>query len=170
MAGGEESYGYLAGDFVRDKDAVISSVKFAEIAAWCRENNITMWDLMMQIYSACGLYFDELVSVTLKGIDGMQKINDMMSGFRKSPPTRIAGAAVKEIVDIQKGVVREIATGKEASLEDGSRISVRPSGTEPKIKFYFSFRAPFSGPSHYAVQSQLLAGRVRDARTELGLS
>lgn len=182
VAGGEESYGYLTGDFVRDKDAVISSVKFAEIAAWCRENNMTMWDLMMQIYSACGLYFDELVSVTLKGIDGMQKINDMMSNFRKLPPARLAGSPVRDIVDIQKGVVREIATGKEVTLdlpvsnviqfvlEDGSRISVRPSGTEPKIKFYFSFRAPFGGPSHYAAQSQLLAGRVQTAREEFGLT
>lgn len=182
VAGGEESYGYLAGDFVRDKDAVISSVKFAEIAAWCRDKNMTMWELMMQIYSACGLYFDELVSVTLKGIDGMQKINEMMSRFRNTPPLSIAGSTVKDIADIQKEVIRDVATGKETPLdlppsnviqfvlEDGSRISVRPSGTEPKIKFYFSFRATFSGQAHYDAQSQSLAGRVQAARTELGLS
>lgn len=181
VAGGEESYGYLAGDFVRDKDAVISSLKFAEIAAWCASEGRSMWDLLMQIYSACGFYYDELVSVTMKGIEGMQKIDALMSGFRSNPPTQLAGVPLVEIADIKSGQTKNLQTGVGQTidlpssnvlqfvLEDGSRISVRPSGTEPKIKFYFSFRDAFRGTDDYTAQVDEMKGRTGAVKSELGL-
>lgn len=181
IAGGEESYGYLAGDFVRDKDAVISSVKFAEIAAWCTSQGRSMWDLLMEIYTTCGLYHDELVSITMKGIDGLENIRSLMEKLRSSPPDALAGSRIVRIADLKRGTVRDARTGEEKplglplsnvlqfELEDGSRISARPSGTEPKIKFYFSFRDEFLGLQHYATQISVMHDRVTRARKELGV-
>ncbi|MFN9800972.1 MAG: phospho-sugar mutase, partial [Bacteroidota bacterium] len=181
IAGGEESYGYLAGDFVRDKDAVISSVKFAEIAAWGASQGRSMWDLLMEIYTICGLYHDELVSITMKGIDGLENIRSLMEKLRSSPPDALAGSRIVRIADLKRGTVRDARTGEEKplglplsnvlqfELEDGSRISARPSGTEPKIKFYFSFRDEFLGLQHYATQISVMHDRVTRARKELGV-
>jgi phosphoglucomutase len=181
VAGGEESYGYLAGDFVRDKDAVISSVKFAEIAAWCKSAGRSVWDLLMEIYGQCGLFHDELVSITLRGIEGMKKIDDMMNTLRQSPPGTLGGSRVTEIRDLKSGESVNCTTGGRSAidlpasnvlqfvLEDGSQVSVRPSGTEPKIKFYFSFRAPFEGPDHYEEQIVALRERAAAVRRELGV-
>ncbi len=181
VAGGEESYGYLAGDFVRDKDAVISSMKFAEIAAWCKANGRTMWDLLMEVYETCGLYSDQLVSLTLKGIEGMARIRGKMNELREKPPMTLAGVRVVRRIDVLNGTNIDVITGAispvdlpgsdvlQFVLEDGSRISVRPSGTEPKIKFYLSLRAPFRGQEGYRIQIDDMTKRTLEIRRELGL-
>jgi len=181
VAGGEESYGYLVGEFVRDKDAVISSVKFAEIAAWCKTNGKLMWDLLMEIYVECGLYYDELLSITRKGISGMKEIDEMMYRYRIEPPTTLAGSNVVEVVDIQESFSLNVLSGERNPLDlpksnvlqfilaDGSRVSVRPSGTEPKIKFYFSFCGTLKDPSEYRARVESMKSRVQKSKLELGV-
>lgn len=181
VAGGEESYGYSVGEFVRDKDAVLSSVVLCEIAAWCAAKNKTMWNLLMEIYERCGLYHESLLSVTLKGLDGLQQIQAKMKGLRENPPRQLAGSSVVEIRDIQLQQTTDLRSGETKKLnlpasnvlqfvlEDGSKISARPSGTEPKIKFYFSMKAAFGGVEHYYGQIQEMQGRMKTIQKELGM-
>lgn len=181
VAGGEESYGYSVGEFVRDKDAVLSSVVICEIAAWCASQNMSMWNYLMDIYSRCGLYHEALVSVTMKGLDGLRQIQEKMSELRSSPPASLGGSKVTGLRDIQEGTHRDLTTGSvqqldlpksnvlQFILEDGSKISARPSGTEPKIKFYFSLRDTFRGADAYADQVAALERRIHAIRQEIGL-
>lgn len=181
IAGGEESYGYSVGEFVRDKDAVLSSVVFCEIAAWCKANNSTMWNLLMEIYQKCGLYHEALVSVTMKGLDGIKKINDKMVELRSSPPKTLGGSAVEELRDYQSKKITNLKSGEISNivlpasnvlqfiLADGSKISARPSGTEPKIKFYFSLKDDFQGAEKYASQVTQLDERIKNIQKEIGL-
>jgi phosphoglucomutase len=182
IAGGEESYGYSVGEFVRDKDAVLSSVVFCEIAAWCAANEKTMWSLLMEIYERCGLYHESLLSVTLKGLDGLQQIQAKMTDLRNNPPKRLAGSPVIELRDIQLQRSTDLTTGSihtlplpssnvlQFVLEDGSKISARPSGTEPKIKFYFSMKAAFRGVNNYHSQVAEMQSRMKTIQEELGMS
>lgn len=182
IAGGEESYGYSVGEFVRDKDAVLSSVVLCEIAAWCAAQNRTMWSLLMEIYERCGLYHESLLSVTLKGLDGLQQIQSKMAALRSNPPSVLAGSPVVELRDIQEGKTTNLRSGESTSLtlpasnvlqfvlEDGSKISARPSGTEPKIKFYFSMKSPFKGASHYTDQVREMETRMKQIQSELGMT
>jgi len=182
IAGGEESYGYSVGEFVRDKDAVLSSVVFCEIAAWCAANEKTMWSLLMEIYERCGLYHESLLSVTLKGLDGLQQIQAKMTDLRNNPPKRLAGSPVIQLRDIQLQRSTDLTTGTihtlplpssnvlQFVLEDGSKISARPSGTEPKIKFYFSMKAPFRGANNYHSQVAEMQSRMKTIQEELGMN
>ncbi|MFM2201980.1 MAG: hypothetical protein RL040_1180, partial [Bacteroidota bacterium] len=182
IAGGEESYGYSVGEFVRDKDAVLSSVVLCEIAAWCATQNRTMWDLLMEIYERCGLYHESLLSVTLKGLDGLQQIQTKMAGLREDPPKQLAGSPVIELRDIQlqqstdlrSGIIQKLnlpaSNVLQFILEDGSKISARPSGTEPKIKFYFSMKARFQGEEHYKQQVEEMQTRMKTIQEELGMN
>jgi len=182
IAGGEESYGYSVGEFVRDKDAVLSSVVLCEIAAWCSAHGRTMWDMLMEIYERCGLYHESLLSVTLKGLDGLQQIQTKMAGLRANPPKQLAGSPVIELRDIQlqqstdlrSGVIRKLdlpaSNVLQFILEDGSKISARPSGTEPKIKFYFSMKAPFQGEVHYKQQVEEMQARMTTIQNEMGMN
>ena len=157
IGGGEESYGYLAGDFVRDKDAVIATSLLAEAMAWAAEQGKTFYELLCDIYREFGLYKEKLVSLTKKGISGTEEIKAMMARFRETPPTEIAGEKVVvvrdykvlEAKDLQNGKVTAINLPKSDVLqfftENGSKISIRPSGTEPKIKFYFSMKGKIEG-------------------------
>ena len=152
IGGGEESYGYLAGDFVRDKDAVIATSLLAEAMAWAAEQGKTFYELLCDIYREFGLYKEKLVSLTKKGISGTEEIKAMMARFRQTPPTEIVGEKVVEIRDYKVSEARDLRTGKVTTIdlpksdvlqfftESGSKISIRPSGTEPKIKFYFSMK------------------------------
>ena len=148
--GGEESYGYLPSPIVRDKDGVMSLGLAAEIATYAKENNKTLIDLLNQIYADYGLYQEDLISITLKGKDGLEKMNLMMTQLRNNPPKKLNNQEVIEVKDYQLGEVKD-ASGKvkekidlppsnvlEFNLQDGTRVTARPSGTEPKIKFYFS--------------------------------
>ena len=152
IGGGEESYGYLVGDFVRDKDAVISCCMIAETAAWAADQGKTLYELLPVIYKEIGFYLEKLISVTKKGKQGAEEIQAMMDGYRSAPPATINGSKLVEIRDYQLQVQKDMKAGTSSKielpksnvlqffLEDGSKISVRPSGTEPKIKFYFSVK------------------------------
>ncbi len=152
IGGGEESYGYLAGDFVRDKDAVIATSMIAETAAWAAEQGKTLYQLLMDIYKEFGLYKEKLVSLTKKGISGTEEIKALMAKFRSTPPATIAGEKVIETRDYKFQEAKDRASGKVTPItlpksdvlqfftESGSKITIRPSGTEPKIKFYFSMK------------------------------
>ena len=157
IGGGEESYGYLAGDFVRDKDAVIATSLLAEAMAWAAEQGKTFYELLCDIYREFGLYKEKLVSLTKKGISGTEEIKAMMAKFRDTPPTEIVGEKVVEIRDYKILEAKDLLTGKVTRIdlpksdvlqfftETGSKISIRPSGTEPKIKFYFSMKGTIEG-------------------------
>ncbi len=157
IGGGEESYGYLAGDFVRDKDAVIATSLLAEAMAWAAEQGKTFYELLCDIYREFGLYKEKLVSLTKKGISGTEEIKAMMARFRETPPTEIAGEKVVEVRDYKVLEAKDLLNGKVTAInlpksdvlqfftENGSKISIRPSGTEPKIKFYFSMKGKIEG-------------------------
>jgi phosphoglucomutase len=152
IVGGEESYGYLVGDFVRDKDAISACALIAETAAWMADQGKSLFDLLIEIYQKFGFYKESLISVTRKGKSGAEEIQQLMVDYRTSPPVTINNSNVVKIKDYQTGLETEVSTGKTIAinlpksnvlqfiLADGSIISVRPSGTEPKIKFYFGVR------------------------------
>lgn len=161
IGGGEESFGYLAGDYVRDKDGVSAITLVAEAAAWARERGKTLWELLLDIYAGYGLYREKLVNVVRKGAEGAAGIKAMMEGFRTSPPEKIAGSKVIMYNDYLALVSADLVTGKKTPIDmeksnvlqfflaDGTKISVRPSGTEPKIKFYFSANTAMGDVSQF---------------------
>lgn len=150
IGGGEESFGYLVGDFVRDKDAVTSTLIACEIAAQKKANGSSMFEYMTEVYNEFGNYQEHLISLVKKGKKGAEEISEMMKGFRENPLTEIAGSKVIRIDDVLKDTRTDILTGETTKLnlpksnvliyytEDGSKVAARPSGTEPKIKFYIS--------------------------------
>jgi phosphoglucomutase len=152
IAAGEESYGYMVGDFVRDKDAVSACALFAVMAARAREAGETLYDMLMDTYRAYGFYKEGLFTLTLKGLEGQQQIKAMMDRFRSTPPPSIGGSRLAEIRDYQSGRKTLAESGETEKLdfpksdvlqyytEGGTKVSVRPSGTEPKIKFYIAVR------------------------------
>jgi phosphoglucomutase len=153
IGGGEESYGYLAEDFCRDKDAVSACVIIAEMMAWAKDNGMSLYQLLKQIYLDYGFSKEKGISLVRKGKSGAEEIKQMMRDFRVNPPVEIAGSKVLKIKDYLSLTELDIKTGKTSQLdmpttsdtlqfftEDGSKISVRPSGTEPKIKFYIEVR------------------------------
>ena len=177
IGGGEESYGYLAGDFVRDKDAVIATSMIAEATAWAAEQGKTPYQLLMDIYNEFGLYKEKLVSLTKKGISGTEEIKALMAKFRSTPPTIIGGEKVVEIRDYKILESKDLRNGKCTPInlpksdvlqfftESGSKITVRPSGTEPKIKFYFSMKGDANGNLDQAMK--LLDEKLAKAAAEL---
>ncbi|MBC6605323.1 phospho-sugar mutase [Hymenobacter sp. BT188] len=172
IGGGEESYGYMIGDFVRDKDAVSACAMLAEMAAVAKDNGRTLYEEMVQMYATYGLYREDLISLTKKGQRGAEEIQEMMRDLRAQPPHTIAGSPVAEIRDYHTGIVRnlrngqETRTGLEASnvlqflTEDGSKISARPSGTEPKIKFYFSVKQPLDSVDKFEQGYEALGDKI----------
>jgi len=162
IGGGEESYGFLPEDFVRDKDAVSSCALMAEITAWARSNGKSLYQLLIDIYVEYGFSREKGISVVRKGKSGADEIEKMMSDFRSNPPKEIAGSPVLTIKDFQKLEQIVPLSGKKTKLEmpepsnvlqfftaDGSKVSVRPSGTEPKIKFYIEVRGELKSRDHY---------------------
>ena len=170
IGGGEESYGYLAGEFVRDKDAVIACCLIAEMAADAACRHESFIDILSRLYSEYGFYHESLVSVTKKGMDGASQIKAMMEGFRTTPPQRIGGEKVVEVRDYKQGFeglppsdVLQFFT------EAGSKITVRPSGTEPKIKFYFGVKADWQQGKTLQEQEAQVKERVEGFKRDLGL-
>lgn len=172
IGGGEESYGYLVGDFVRDKDAVISTAILSEVAAWAKQQNKTLIDLLQDIYRQYGIFKEELISVTKKGISGAEEIQKIMDNFRADTPESIAEVKVLEYRDYQLGRIHNLANGVNTEitlpksnvvqflLEDGSLITARPSGTEPKIKFYLSVNDVLSEDDNFEEKDQTLKHRL----------
>lgn len=166
IAGGEESYGYLIGDFVRDKDAVSACAMIAEMGAYARDNGKSIYELLLDIYKEFGYYQEKLISLTKQGKKGAEEIKQMINDYRSNPPKEFAGEKVVKIRDYKSLEETEVATGKVNKLTfpasnvlqyytaEGSKISVRPSGTEPKIKFYISVRGE-DEKSYQEVEHQL---------------
>lgn len=150
IIGGEESFGLMIGDQIRDKDAVSAVALLCEMAAYEKNKGKSLFDKMIELYMQYGFYYEHLISITKKGMNGQQEIAVMMEGYRKQPPTEIAGMKVVTLLDYQLQVSTNLQTGVQTTIqlpksnvlqfvtEDGTKISARPSGTEPKIKFYFS--------------------------------
>ncbi|MBR5761250.1 MAG: phospho-sugar mutase [Lachnospiraceae bacterium] len=148
----EESYGCLAGTHARDKDAVVAVMCLCEVAAWCKKNGVTLWDRMLDIYKEFGYYKEDLYTITLKGMDGSQKIQEMMEKLRQNPPKELGAWKVLSFRDYDKDVITDMATGAKKptglpksnvlyfDLTDNAWCCARPSGTEPKIKFYIGVK------------------------------
>jgi len=181
IMGGEESYGYLVGDFVRDKDAVSAACMIAEAAAWAAEKGKTVFDLLKEIHLKYGFYKEHLISVIRKGKAGVEEIAGMMSGFRDTPPEQMDKSKVLVINDYLSSISKCMRSGKEVKidlpssnvlqfiLENGSVITVRPSGTEPKIKFYFSVNIPVENEEDYEKVSAALNRRIHGIVHAMGL-
>lgn len=172
IGGGEESYGFLPGDYVRDKDAVGSCAMTAETAAWAKSNGKSLYDLLIDIYLEYGLYKEKLINIVRKGQEGASEIKAMMTGYRNNPPETINNSKVVKINDYETLIFIDCLTGAKTKidllqsdvlqffLEDGSKISVRPSGTEPKIKFYFSVNTRLESAGRFEETDNLLGKRI----------
>ncbi len=173
IGGGEESYGFMIGDFVRDKDAVSACAMIAETAAWAADQGKTLYELLIDIYLEYGLYKESLISVVRKGKSGAEEIKKMMDDFRNHPPQTINRSRVTMIKDYQLSQCRDISAGTtkpidlpksnvlQFFLEDGSKISVRPSGTEPKIKFYFGVKEQLEHRTAFESTNARLDDKIR---------
>jgi phosphoglucomutase len=181
IGGGEESYGYLVGDAVRDKDAVISCCMLAETAAWAKEQGLSMYELLISIYQKYGFYLEDLISITKKGKSGAEEIQQMMQDYRNNPPKTINGMKVVLIKDYKFQKETNLLTGTETPidlpksdvlqffLESGSKITVRPSGTEPKIKFYFGVKGRLQDKSDFDKVNHEMADQLQAIITSMGL-
>ncbi len=186
VGGGEESFGYLVGDFVRDKDAVTSGLLACEIATWAKSKGSSIYEWLLELYGKYGYYKEFLVSLVRKGIAGEREIREMMERLRHHPPVRLLDSDVVRICDLQQGSCRDIRSGEVRPsgmpqsnvlvfyTEAGDKIAVRPSGTEPKIKFYYSTHVdtgagPFDAESVARIEERL-QGRFDELRDELGIS
>jgi phosphoglucomutase len=182
IGGGEESYGFLPGDYVRDKDAVASCALAAEVAAWAKDNGKSLYDQLIDIYLEYGLYKEKLINIVRKGKEGADEIKAMMTNYRNNPPKTINNSRVIKSNDYDTLVSTNCITGEKRKidllksdvlqffLEDGSKISVRPSGTEPKIKFYFSVNTKLVSAEKFEETEKLLDQRIADIITYMKLS
>lgn len=185
IGGGEESYGYLIGDAVRDKDAVASCAMIAELTAYAKDNGKSLFDFLTEMYMENNFYYEGLISLTKKGKAGAEEIQQMMSSLRANLPASVAGSEPVTVLDyknltstdLKTGVVSGIPEGLgiESSnviqliLADGSKVSARPSGTEPKIKFYVSVNAPLTKPEDFDSTLSSLKAKVSAIQEDLGL-
>ena len=184
IGGGEESFGYLPGDFVRDKDGVAAITLVAETAAWARDTmGITLYEWLQQLYVKYGFFREGLVNVVRKGKDGAAEIQQMMVDYRQTPPTAILGSPVVKILDYKTLEELDVRTGEKKPIEgideksnvlqwiteDGTKVSVRPSGTEPKIKFYFGVKAKLESVDKFDETLAALDKKLEDIAKELKL-
>ncbi len=181
IGGGEESYGFMIGDFIRDKDAVSACSIIAETAAWAAEQGKTIYDILIDIYLEYGFYKESLISIVRKGKSGAEEIQQMMIEFRTNPPKEINGSKVIAIKDYQTSKEFNLAGGREKVIDlpksnvlqfftaDGSKISVRPSGTEPKIKFYFSVKEELKNREDFESVNQQLDQKLQAIIDDLKL-
>jgi len=181
IGGGEESYGYLAGEFVRDKDAIMSCSLIAETAAWAKDQGKSMFEMLLEIYMEYGFYKESLLSVTKKGKEGADEIQQLMKTYRNNPPKSIIGSKVVKIADYQLQETYDTISGLKSKIvmpksnvlqfftEDGSKISVRPSGTEPKIKFYFGVKGKLHKVDDFDKASKELDEKIEKIKKDLGI-
>jgi len=173
IVGGEESFGLMIGDKVRDKDAVSAVALLCEMAAVEKNNGRTLFDKMIDLYIKYGFYYETLISITKKGMNGQKEIADMMEGYRNNPPSSINGSKVAHLLDYELSIGKDLLTGETWKIElpksnvlqfitaDGSKISARPSGTEPKIKFYFSVKTTLNSKSEFDEKYALLKNKIK---------
>ena len=182
IGGGEESFGYMAGDYVRDKDGVSACSLAAEAAAWAHDTmGISLYEWLKRLYVQFGFYREGLVSVVRKGKEGADQIQQMMVDYRQTPPTEILHSPVVKINDFKSLETTDVRTGKKEALvqdasnvlqwftEDGTRVSVRPSGTEPKIKYYFGVKATLPSVADFDKVETDLEAKIEEIKRELKL-
>ena len=181
IAGGEESYGYRIGDFVRDKDAVAACSMIAEIAAWAVEQGKTFFDVLVDIYKQYGFYKEGLVSVVRKGKSGAEEIQQMMRDYRSNPPAEIDGEKVVCIKDYKLHESKDLVTGKVTPIDlptsnvlqfftdKGNKVTVRPSGTEPKIKFYFGVKGELCCKGSFDKTNEALDQKIESIKHSMNL-
>ncbi|NVK49520.1 MAG: phospho-sugar mutase, partial [Cyclobacteriaceae bacterium] len=169
-------YGYLVGDFVRDKDGVSACAMVAEAVAYYKTQGKSVFDVLAEIYQQFEFYKESLISITKKGKDGAEQIQALMMDFRQNPPKSMNGIPVEKIVDVKEKTIFHVDTGKKEVLDfepsnvmqfylaDGSKISARPSGTEPKIKYYFSVHAPLENLEDYRKVEGELSQRLEELK------
>ncbi|WP_373073189.1 phospho-sugar mutase [Zeaxanthinibacter enoshimensis] len=182
IGGGEESFGFMVGDFVRDKDAVTSTLLACEIGAMAKASGSSFYEALIQAYIKYGFYKEKLVSLTKKGISGAEEIKQMMVDLRESPFKSIDGSEVVRIEDYNSGEARNLKTGESEKLDlpksnvliyvaaDGTRVAARPSGTEPKIKFYISINAPLQKAEDFEKVSAELDAKIDRIIAEMKIS
>ena len=182
IGGGEESYGFLAGDFVRDKDSVSACTLFAEITAWAKDNGKTMYQLLQDIYIEYGYSKEKGISLVRKGKEGAEEIEAMMKNFRNNPLKSIGGSAVTLLKDYVKLETIDFVTGEHIAIEmpttsnvlqyfaeDGTKLSIRPSGTEPKIKFYIEVHGKVKSREDFAKAEEAANEKINAIKSELGI-
>ena len=171
IGGGEESFGYLIGDFVRDKDAISGCCILAEMAAYAAEKGQTLFDMMLELYVEHGFYYEKQVSITRKGKSGAEEIVSMMNNFRSIPPKELDGIHIEKIVDYLEAEKTGLPKSNvlQFFLADGSKVSVRPSGTEPKIKFYFSICSSMNNIAEYEQKEIEANAKIGRIKQDLGL-
>ncbi len=182
IIGGEESFGLMIGDQIRDKDAVSAVALLCEMAAYEKSKGKTLFDKMIELYIQYGFYYENLISITKKGMNGQQEIKDMMEGYRQSPPVTIDGEAVVTLLDYELQLGKNLQTGATWKLNlpksnvlqfitaKGSKISARPSGTEPKIKFYFSVNTELKDRASFDSKYQMLQEKINGIITDMQLN
>ena len=181
IGGGEESYGYMIGDFVRDKDAVAACSMIAEIAAWAAEQGKTFYDVLADIYTEYGFYKEGGLSVVRKGKSGAEEIQQMMKDYRENPPKEIDGEKVVCIKDYKLHESIDTVTGKKETIDlptsnvlqyftnKGNKVTVRPSGTEPKIKFYFGVKGNLANKEDFDKVNAALDGKIEEIKKSMNL-
>lgn len=181
VVGGEESYGLMIGSQIRDKDAISAVALLCEMAAYEKDKGRSLYQKMIDLYVQYGFYKEHLISITKKGMDGQQQIAAMMESYRSAPPKTINGIAVAQLLDYELRQGKNLLSGEEWTielpksnvlqflLEDGSKISARPSGTEPKIKFYFSVNAPLTNAADFKTVEAALDGKIKGIINDMKL-
>lgn len=182
VCGGEESFGFMTGDFVRDKDSCGSILLACEIAAWCKAQGKTMYEYLIEIYTSTGLYYEGLINVVRKGREGAEQIQQMMHDFRANPPRELAGSPIEEIKDFKEQTCQVLSTDSVSVMDDipksnvliyytvdGTKVCIRPSGTEPKIKFYVSVKEAIANKEEFKTKLQLLEAKIDQVKADLNL-
>ena len=181
IIGGEESFGLMIGDQIRDKDGISAVALLCEMAAYEKEKGRSLYEKMIDLYAEYGLYKEHLISITKKGMDGQQQIAKMMEAYRKDPPSMIGNSKVVTLKDYEFQVEKNLLTGEQTALDlprsnvlqflldDGTSISARPSGTEPKIKFYFSVNTKLKDKEDYDLLNAELVEKISALIADLGL-
>jgi len=182
VCGGEESFGFMTGDFVRDKDSCGSILVACEIAAWCKANGKTMYQYLTEIYKDVGMYYEGLVNVVREGKEGEAEIKQMMNDFRNHPPKMLAGSEIEVIKDYKTQTCKYVLEDKTSVMDDiptsdvliyyttdGTKVCVRPSGTEPKIKFYFSVKTELESEKDFPEKLQSLENKIIEIKKNLNL-
>lgn len=178
IGGGEESFGFMVGDFVRDKDSVTSTLLACEIAAFAKANDSSIFEELLNVYTKTHFYKEDLISLVKKGKDGAEEINRMMAQYRENPPLSFDNSKVVRMDDYLSSVSKDLVTGEEKPIdipksnvlifytEDGSKIAARPSGTEPKIKFYFSVKTSLDEINQYDDKEKELLEKLERLKKE----
>ena len=181
IIGGEESFGLMIGDQVRDKDAVSAVALLCEMAAYEKNQGKTLYDKLIELYIEYGLFYEKLKSITRKGMRGQEEIAEMMQGFREHPPKSLNGSQVVQLLDYQLKKGKNLSSGESWDIDlpksnvlqfilaDGTKISARPSGTEPKIKFYFSVQTPLESKEAFDSKLESLNAKIEGIISELSL-